>query len=387
MEVIFLIGAIQTVFLISLVLIKKTRTVADVMLSLGLLLAGIHLFSYYLHTLDGIGEYPLLYVCFLNLPMLHGFLTYAYADTITMKRQKIKWQYVLHLIPYILFTLLLVFLVRDNNYESSEIVPKLLEHHLSVLILFSFCNHFLGPIYILFSIKILRRHRKNIGKWFSSTKNIDLNWLRYILIINIIIWFLVVLISVLGFSSDLINEKSAEYIILTAMTLSVFFIGFFGIKQQVIYSGPIANDNYKVINEVSKNHLGETSRKQESALKYGKSGLNDAMASQIYTNLKTLIRDNAVYKNEELTLVELAKQLKAHPNHLSQVINEKEGKNFYNYINALRIKEFIKIASLPENKKYTMISLAYDCGFSTKSTFNKHFKLQTGKTPTDFFKA
>ena len=65
--------------------------------------------------------------------------------------------------------------------------------------------------------------------------------------------------------------------------------------------------------------------------------------------------------------------------------NEMEGKNFYNFINSLRIKEFIKIASLPENKKYTMISLAYDCGFSTKSTFNKHFKLQTGKTPTQFF--
>ena len=48
-------------------------------------------------------------------------------------------------------------------------------------------------------------------------------------------------------------------------------------------------------------------------------------------------------------------------------------------------KEFIKLASLPENKKYTMISLAYDCGFSTKSTFNKHFKVNTGKTPTDFF--
>jgi len=97
------------------------------------------------------------------------------------------------------------------------------------------------------------------------------------------------------------------------------------------------------------------------------------------------MEEKSFFKNEELTLVELSKILDAHPNHLSQVINEMEGKNFYNYINALRIEEFIKIASLPENKKYTMISLAYDCGFSTKSTFNKHFKLQTGKTPTGFF--
>ena len=96
--------------------------------------------------------------------------------------------------------------------------------------------------------------------------------------------------------------------------------------------------------------------------------------------------DDALFKNEQL-ITELASLLDVHPNHLSQLINEREGKNFYNYINAIRIKEFIKLASLPENKKYTMISLAYDCGFGTKSTFNKHFKANTGKTPTEFFNA
>ena len=70
-----------------------------------------------------------------------------------------------------------------------------------------------------------------------------------------------------------------------------------------------------------------------------------------------------------------------------KVINEKEQKNFYNYINALRIKEFIRLASLPESKKYTMLSLAYECGFNSKSTFNKHFKENTGKTPTEYFKS
>ena len=99
------------------------------------------------------------------------------------------------------------------------------------------------------------------------------------------------------------------------------------------------------------------------------------------------MNEHSLYKNKDITLAELSRQIDTHPNYLSQVINEKEGKNFYNYINSIRINEFIKIASLPENKKYTMISLAYDCGFSTKSTFNKHFKLVTGKTPTEFFKS
>ena len=119
--------------------------------------------------------------------------------------------------------------------------------------------------------------------------------------------------------------------------------------------------------------------------RYAKSGLNEELSVQIYSRLNEFMYDDKLYKNDNLTLTELAKCLVVHPNHLSQVINEKEGKNFYNYINSLRIKEFIRLVSLPESKKYTMISLAYDCGFSTKSTFNKHFKVNTGKTPTDFF--
>ncbi len=138
---------------------------------------------------------------------------------------------------------------------------------------------------------------------------------------------------------------------------------------------------------MDKKIIEDTSKRNPSNEKYSKSGLNEEIAAQIYTKLNVLMNGDALYKNEDLTLSELAKTLNAHPNHLSQVINEMEGKNFYNYINALRINEFIKIASLPENEKYTMISLAYDVGFSTKSTFNKNFKAFTGKTPTDFFKA
>jgi YesN/AraC family two-component response regulator len=194
-----------------------------------------------------------------------------------------------------------------------------------------------------------------------------------------------VIVSVLGYNSNLIDEKSGEYIVLTAMTLSIFFIGFFGIKQQVIYSLPLTAgssiENTK--NQIDK--LDASTTVQKVAVKYGKSGLNEEKASEIYSDLTRLMKEHSSYKNEELTLVELSKRLKVHPNHLSQVINEMEGKNFYNYTNSLRINEFIKLASLPENKKHTMISLAYDCGFSSKSTFNKHFKLNTGKTPTEFF--
>ena len=123
--------------------------------------------------------------------------------------------------------------------------------------------------------------------------------------------------------------------------------------------------------------------------------LKRSNANALRCKLTTIIQpgDRYVFVNRrgmkiaEYTRMELAKQLDVHPNYLSQVINEKEQKNFYNYINALRIKEFIRLAERPESKNYTLLSLAYDCGFNSKSTFNKHFKLNTQKTPTQYFKS
>jgi len=110
------------------------------------------------------------------------------------------------------------------------------------------------------------------------------------------------------------------------------------------------------------------------------------MSAKIYDSLNQLMTKESLFNQNNITLTDLAKHLKIHPNHLSQVINEKEQKIFYHYINGLRIKEFIRLAALPENKKYTLLSLAYECGFNSKSTFNKHFKGNTGKTPTEYFK-
>ena len=91
-----------------------------------------------------------------------------------------------------------------------------------------------------------------------------------------------------------------------------------------------------------------------------------------------------LYKESDLTLTQLAKQLNTHPNYLSQIINEKEEKNFFDYINTLRTKEFIELIAKSDNQKFTLLGLAYDCGFNSKSSFNKYFRKITGKSPSEY---
>ena len=119
--------------------------------------------------------------------------------------------------------------------------------------------------------------------------------------------------------------------------------------------------------------------------KYAKSGLTDAQASALMARLDATMKTQAPFRNPNLTLDDLADLIGVSSNHLSQVINASTGNTFYQYINTYRINEFLKLAALPENRKFTFLGLAGQCGYTSKTTFNKYFRLQTGKSPSEYF--
>ena len=124
----------------------------------------------------------------------------------------------------------------------------------------------------------------------------------------------------------------------------------------------------------------------EQKKKYSKSGLTSEAADELHRNLTALMEREKLFKESELTLANLAERLNTIPNYLSQIINEREGKNFFDFINTLRIEEFKKAVTDPANQKFSFLGLAFDCGFNSKSSFNKYFKKITGLSPTEYLK-
>lgn len=370
----FLVGIFLAIFLLLLILIKKKKSHADKVLAFWLFLIIINQVLNYFVVTGDIYQYPHWLGVEFPFPVLNGVFLYFYSLALTGNVFKNKWVVLLHLLPAISLIILAIpfySLTGEEKiivYENDGLGFEWYVFYSNILVPLS------GLFYAVWSLLLIKKHRQNIQENFSNTDKKELLWLRYLSIGFIAIWVLTIFFE--------------NVIIFSAVVVLVLFIGFFGINQLNIFYAPIADISEPV--ETGNNFeksKEETSKPRAISKRYAKSGLNEEIASQIYAKLNALMNGDALYKNEDLTLSELAKTLNAHPNHLSQVINEREGKNFYNYINSLRIKEFIKLASLPKNKKYTMISLAYDVGFSTKSTFNKHFKAYTGKTPTEFFNA
>lgn len=368
----FILGISISVFLLFLLLIKKDKSSADKILLIWLLLLFVHQFLNYVSVTKQIVEYPHLLGVDFCLPVLHGVLLFLYVLEITNNKFKRKYYYFLHFIPTISLIVLAIPFYSLSGAEKIAAIDNGGEEYLWYIIYLNSLVFISGLTYSIWSLYLIRKHQKSIQDTYSNTDKKELQWLQYLSIGLGIIWFIVL------FADD-------PSIIFTGVVVFVLFIGFFGINQMNIFQTnalPVSNL------AVPKNEKIEKSMQLDASPKrYAKSGLTKDMASKIYTNLDELMTKESLFNNNDITLTELAKRLDVHPNHLSQVINEKEEKNFYNYINSLRIKEFIKLASLPKNKKFTLLALAYDCGFNSKSTFNKHFKENTGKTPTEYFKS
>ena len=106
-----------------------------------------------------------------------------------------------------------------------------------------------------------------------------------------------------------------------------------------------------------------------------------------YSNrLAKHISENKPYLDSSLSLRSLASQVEIHPNQLSWLLNESLGKNFSEYINHYRVETFKKMAKNPGFAHITLIGLAYDSGFNSKTVFNTYFKKETGMTPKQFLK-
>lgn len=129
--------------------------------------------------------------------------------------------------------------------------------------------------------------------------------------------------------------------------------------------------------------LPESEEKKE---KYTRSRINEATAKEMCARLESYMTKEKPYLNNELGLKGLADKLNVSANQLSQLLNERFEKNFYDFINTYRLEEFIRRWSDPKNREFTILSVAFDCGFNAKTTFNTFFKKATGKTPTEYFK-
>lgn len=100
--------------------------------------------------------------------------------------------------------------------------------------------------------------------------------------------------------------------------------------------------------------------------------------------IEHLFREQKLYLEPELSLSDLATKLKTNTSVLSAAINQNFGKNFNDFVNEYRVEEVKRQLKDPANTHLSLLGVALECGFNSKSTFNRAFKKFTGQSPKEF---
>jgi len=120
--------------------------------------------------------------------------------------------------------------------------------------------------------------------------------------------------------------------------------------------------------------------------KYQFSNLSKEKAKSYLNRMNTYMLEQKPFLDPDLSLQQLSEQLNIPHTVLSEIMNNIVNQNFYDYVNNFRVEEFKRLIGDKNNRHLKILSLAYDSGFQSKTTFNTAFKKFTGQTPSEYMK-
>lgn len=103
-----------------------------------------------------------------------------------------------------------------------------------------------------------------------------------------------------------------------------------------------------------------------------------------WNRLTTVFQQDALHTQSRLTLETVAERLRLPVRYVSYLINQQHGSNFNQFVNTLRVEAVIRKLNDPAEQHKTLLALALEAGFNSKSTFNQVFRAHTGQTPSHY---
>jgi len=262
--------------------------------------------------------------------------------------------------------------------------------------------------------RTLREYRNRFQSSHSYEQNLEyLNTVQAIQAVCLVLWLFTFVLLGLGelFSFSVIPLlRNSVDLIWLAFSSIVYFLGYFAIHQPEIFkmpqpeAGPLfdavptplparleapARVELRPQAEPRVDLLAEETAVVPAPAPKPVRSEPDPMPEEdlqpLVQQVEAYMRRYKPYTNPSLTIHELAAKLKMQPHLLSKVINLGFDRNFFDFINSYRVEELKKRLEDPQYKNYSLLSLAFDVGFNSKTAFNRAFKKITQQTPSEYF--
>ncbi len=264
------------------------------------------------------------------------------------------------IIGFTVLRLVLLAPIEEDVLEATTYTPEILS--LSIDNILSIILN-VGLLVLAF-IKIQKFH---FVVELTASDQINYKWLKSLLIVSIGLYIIILVSNIIS----LFDEEWLIYFKIESVINSIFSLA-------LVYSSmrfPVFSLHGDFDDLASK-----------TKKKYLKSSLTAAELDQIWKDIGKAMEDEKPYLNFEYRLNDLAERVGRSVHHVSQTINEKEGKSFSDFINQFRIREAKKLLRAGRTKQVTILAVSLEAGFNSKTAFYNTFKKVTGMTPSDFVK-
>jgi AraC-like DNA-binding protein len=271
----------------------------------------------------------------------------------------------LHMLPFSIFTI--VYFASSACYLFHILPAGIIEEYAQSYHWLVISSLFIYPI---IALRLLSKSRSQEGPSIEAGAKL-LKQTASIMLAGVIFGLLITMNRILHTGRYDFDLRLIPYLCFTPLP---FLILHYKIRA-VQHTSPVA-DGDEVVS-------GVPSLSKEK--QYKKSALDDGMMLQYELSLKQFMDKSRIYLEAGVSLEVLSEKSKIPKHHLTQLLNERFEKNFYTFINEYRINEAIEKLKNPDIE-VSILSLAYDCGFNSKSSFNNYFKKVTNLTPSAYRK-
>ena len=314
------------------------------------------------------------------IPLLPGIFLYFY---ILSFKESVTWKKAL---PHFIIVFIFFFATYWNLNAIAEAYPNakqiptegLRRSTTLIILLVRTVQQF---IYYFLSRKALKSYQQSIQHLFSNTSRIDLHWARFLVngYIVLICTFLVIFPLLLRFPEYF---NSLLLLNMAVATPYIYMAAYKGFIQPTIWQVQPGVTKQTIEEEIQEVEQLRNQASNDRASKKPK--LAENKIDEIVNGVIELMENDKLYQEPELTLQQLAEKLQYPYYQVSQAINDGMKKNFYDLVNNYRIEEAKRLLVDPKNMNYTVLSVGFEAGFNSKTTFNTVFKKLTGLTPTEF---
>lgn len=229
-------------------------------------------------------------------------------------------------------------------------------------------------LYCMAAYRKITVYQKNLLLYTSNTSEINLKWLQKVVVCVLIITGVWLIDNVFKLAK---NYAFFDSIASAIYLFGIFYIAYFSLKQK----------NYFPVNQLEQEQI-DTIISESSGLEgTSKKLISDKDLQEIKSALIQIMDNKKPFLDPELSLFKLASQLNISSHLLSYVINKGCDENFYQFINRYRIEEAKKMIQDPGMQHLSLMGIAFEVGFNSKTVFNTTFKKSTNQTPSEFKKS